>query len=49
MIYRIYGTYRGEREEVDSANTHKEALYLLREYRLAFGPEWSLTIKREKE
>jgi hypothetical protein len=45
MPYIIMGTYHGNTEEVDEAETRKEALYLLGEYRLGFGPEWSLRIK----
>ncbi len=48
MEYLIIGTYQGETEEVDSADTKEEAQYLLGEYRLAFGPDWYLRIKKGK-
>lgn len=45
MVYKIIGRYAGQTEEVDEAETRKEARYLLNEYRLAFGAGWSLWIK----
>lgn len=46
-MFKIMGKLPGlETEEIDSADTMKEARYLLKEYRMAFGPEWSLWIKR---
>jgi hypothetical protein len=36
------GTYRGRTEEVDTADTLREAKRLLSEYRMAFGAGWSL-------
>jgi hypothetical protein len=38
-----YGT-----EEIDSAETLKDARYLAGEYRLAFGVGWTIWIKRSK-
>jgi hypothetical protein len=34
----------GRTEEIDSADTEQEAETLLGEYRLAFGPTWTLWI-----
>lgn len=45
-MFKIYGTYKGNRELIDEADTMKEAKYMLGEYRLAFGPEWLITIER---
>jgi hypothetical protein len=47
-MYKIMGTYQGNTEEIDEADTRKEALYLLGEYRLAFGSEWVLRIKKTR-
>ena len=43
-MYKIMGTYRGEREELDSADSLDEANYLLAEYQLAFDGDWSIEI-----
>lgn len=43
--YKIMGRYNGQTEEVDEAETRKDAQYLLSEYKLAFGAGWSLWIK----
>ena len=44
-MYKIMGRYgNGRAEEVDSADTRKEAEYLLAEYRLAYGAGWRLWI-----
>lgn len=44
-MYKIMGKYQGrEAEEIDSANTMKDAQYLLQEYLMAFGPGWRLWI-----
>ena len=45
-MFKIYGTYKGNRELIDQADTKSEADYLASEYRLAFGPEWLITIER---
>jgi len=45
MAYKIMGEYKGNVEEVDTADTKAEAEYLLGEYRLAFGNSWVLRIK----
>ena len=47
-VYKIMGKYgRLPKEEIDQADTKADALYLLNEYRLAFGPGWQLGIKSE--
>ena len=43
--WRILGTYRGKTEEVDTADTREEAKYLQGEYALAYGSEWTVTIR----
>jgi len=44
-MIRIMGVYRGRTEEIDTADTHKEARILLNEYRMAFGVGWSLWVE----
>ena len=52
-MYYIIGTYQGNTETVDEFDTRPEALVNLQEYRLAFGPQWVLSISthpvREEE
>jgi len=48
MIYKLYGTYKGNRELIDQADTLAEAQYMQSEYQLAFGNEWLITIKKER-
>lgn len=46
-MYKIRGKYPGRPwEDIDEFDTRSEALKMLAEYRMAFGPEWQLTIKR---
>ena len=45
-MIRIMGTYQGQIEEIDTAETMKEARALVKEYRVAFGSAWQITIKR---
>lgn len=46
-MYRIMGKYPGQPWEViDDFDTRPEALKMLAEYRMAYGPEWKLTIKK---
>jgi len=47
-MYEIIGIYKGQLEVVDEASSIQEANYLLGEYRIAFGKEWSLRIRRLK-
>lgn len=43
-MFKIMGRYMGRTEEIDNAATKRDAEYLLREYRLAFGSAWTLWI-----
>lgn len=46
-MFKIYGKYQGEpREIVDEFDTREEAIEMLSEYRMAYGPEWKLWIGR---
>ncbi len=46
MVYVIRGKYPGcPWEDVDEFDTRVEAEKMLKEYRTAYGPEWSLVIK----
>lgn len=44
-IYKIMASSRYGKEEIDTAETLQEAKYLLNEYRLAYGPEFTIYIK----
>jgi hypothetical protein len=43
-MYKIMGTYRGQREELDSADSLDQANYLLAEYQLAYAGDWIIEI-----
>lgn len=43
-MFKIYGTYRGNTEEIDEVDTEEEARELKVEYMIAFGPSWEITI-----
>ena len=46
MIY-INGKYQNqETETVDQFETRKEAKEMIKEYRIAYGPEWSLWLSQ---
>ena len=48
-MYSIIGVWQGcMPEELDTAETKREALELVREYRMAFGRGWAITIKQNK-
>jgi hypothetical protein len=48
-MYRILGVWQGGMpEELDTAETYWDAIDLARDYRIAFGRAWSITIKRNK-
>lgn len=49
MSWAIKGKYRGRTELIDSSETYNEALALVGEYQLAFGPEWSIWVERSYE
>jgi len=43
-MFRIFGRYAGQTEEIDSFDTQDEAERMLSEYRMAYGSGWSLWI-----
>jgi len=47
-MYKIIGKYQGTTEEIDSADTREAAETLLVEYRMAFGPNYTLWIKKSR-
>lgn len=47
-MYRIMGKYKGQTEEIDTAETEKEAQYLQGEYQLAYGAQWQVWIEGEE-
>jgi hypothetical protein len=50
MMYSIIGVWQGcMPEELDTAETKQDAMFLVREYRMAFGSEWNISIKRNKQ
>lgn len=48
MTWKIMGTYRGRTEEIDSADSEREAQRLAVEYRLAFGSGWAVWVEAAK-
>lgn len=48
-MIRIMGRYRGRTEELDTADTEKEAETLVSEYRMAFGFDWSIWTEGSEE
>lgn len=49
MAINIWGKYRGKSEIIDTAETAKDAAYLVGEYRLAYGHEWTVWSGRKKD
>ncbi len=47
--YTIYGTYRGEEKKVDGATGLQELEYLLTEYRMAYGPDYTWRVQEGAE
>lgn len=45
-MYKIMGKYCGVTEEIDEFETREEAMRMLTEYRMAYGSEWKLWIKK---
>ena len=43
-MYVIVGTYRGQTEDIDESESLPDAKFMLGEYRLAYGSEWSLRV-----
>ena len=44
-IYKIIASSRYGKEEIDTAETLQQAKYLVNEYRLAYGSEFTIYIK----
>jgi len=47
--YKIMGEYRRKTEEIDEVDTKKEADYLAREYRIAYGGDWRIWVDEEED
>jgi hypothetical protein len=45
--FQIMGSYKGKREQLDTASTPKEAQYLKGEYQMAFGNQWTIWIEED--
>ena len=43
---KIIGTYQGRREILDTAPTMAEAQILAAEYKMAFGCDWLIEVKK---
>lgn len=43
--FRIMGNYRKSTEEIDHADSEKEAIRLKDEYQLAFGKDWQVWVE----
>tara|TARA_R100000278_G_scaffold114925_1_gene93617 strand:+ start:21 stop:161 length:141 start_codon:yes stop_codon:yes gene_type:complete len=46
-MYNIIGKSRYGTEVIDTADNRLEAIRLVHEYRIAFGNEWIIKIKRK--
>jgi len=46
--WAIIGKYKGKSEEVDSTDSKQDAEYLRKEYQMAFGNDWIITIKKKR-
>lgn len=47
-MYKIWAKYRDQDwEEVDEADNFEDAQYLIGEYRMAFGPGWTIKSVRQ--
>lgn len=44
----IEGTYQGKTEAIDCAETQAEAEYLAREFRIAYGPDWLVSVRKAR-
>lgn len=42
--YYIVGKYQNKTEKLDCFDTLKEAIAVLKEYKLAYGPKWEIDI-----
>lgn len=45
-MWTIIGEYKGNKEVIDSAESLKEIRFMISEYRMAYGNDWILSIKR---
>ena len=46
-MYKIRGKYPGlPWEDIDEFDTREEALLMLSEYRIAYGPGWRFSLKK---
>ena len=46
-MYKLMGKYgKQQAEEIDEFETREEAMQMLTEYRMAYGNEWKLWIKK---
>ena len=45
-VWQVIGRYQGQIEVLDEFDTSLEASKMLAEYRLAYGPAWSIDIKK---
>ena len=44
--YLVVGRYKNNPYEViDGADSHPDAMYLMKEYKLAYGNEWTLDVR----
>lgn len=41
-MYEIIGIYKGQREVLDTADDKTERDYMLQEYSIAFGSDWTI-------
>lgn len=49
-MFVVLGRYKdGEEEQVDQAETQREAEFLLGEYQVAYGRDWTLRISEQGE
>jgi len=48
-MFLIVGSYMGNAEVVDRAETQKEARFLEKEYNIAFGNDWDISIVSNEE
>lgn len=45
-MYEVIGTYRGDWEVIDSADSRREAEYLATEYRMAYSRDWLIHVTK---
>jgi len=48
-LFKIMGEFKGNTEQIDDTTSHKEADFLAREYRVAFGESWRIWVEEEEE